>query len=140
MRRLPRNDKELAEIFRNAKEPELSEFNGEYEVDMLTKLPSLRRFSHRKVFSVEKDGMAGCNVLFRNQKWGHFFLEEGICHDPGPLKVIVINYDRRENTILTRGIRDFVRCVEDGNLYLGRFNVMLGGKLRFFGFFSLTKL
>ncbi len=101
MRRLPRNDKELAEIFRKAKKPELSEFNGEYEVDMLTMLPSLRCFSHRKVFSVEKDGVAGCNVLFRKQKWGHFFLEEGTCLNPELLRVIVVNYDRRENTILT---------------------------------------
>ena len=56
---LPKNNYKLTEIFKNARTPKLSEFNGEYFVDMLTILPSLRKFSHRKIFYSENDKTLG---------------------------------------------------------------------------------
>ncbi len=137
--KLPTTNRKLKEIFKNAGTPELSEFNGEYFVDMLTLIPSLRKFSHRKVFYYEDNQVKGYNVLFADKIWGHFFLEEGICKEVDSLKVIVINYDVAENSFLTNKIRDYVRCVEKDSLYLGRFNYLFMGKLYFLGYFSLSK-
>jgi hypothetical protein len=136
--KLPENNVELTEIFRNAAMPDITEFNGEYLVDMLTVLPSFKRFLHRKVFSLGKNKVSGYNILF-DKKWGYFFLEEGICEQPEPLKVMVINYDRSENSVLIRRIRDHVRRIEEG-IYLGRFNYLFNGRLHFFGYFLLEKI
>jgi hypothetical protein len=127
-------------MFKSGRAPSSIEFIGEYGVDMLTAFPSLRRFAHRKVFEPTARGVAGRNVLFRNLCWGRFFLEEAVMPGPEKLKVVVINYDTGGNTVLTRRIRDYVRAVEGTDLYLGRFSVLLGGKPRFLGYFSLTKV
>jgi hypothetical protein len=136
--KLPENNSNLTEIFRNAATPDISEFNGEYLVDMLTVFPSFKRFSHRKVFISSNNKVSGYNILF-DRKWGRFFLEEGICEQPEPLNVAVINYDRSENSVLTRRIRDHLRRIEEG-IYLGRFNYLFNGRLHFFGYFSLEKI
>lgn len=137
--RLPKNNYELKEIFKDAKTPNISEFKGEYFVDMLTGLPSLRKISHRKVFYLENNRILGYNMIFTNKIWGHFFVEEGICEAVDSLRVVVINYDRAENSFISNRIRDHVRCVEEKTLYLGRFNYIFMGKLRFLGYFSLLK-
>jgi hypothetical protein len=136
---LPKNNYKLTEIFKNARTPKLSEFNGEYFVDMLTILPSLRKFSHRKIFYSENDKILGYNIIFTNKIWGHFFLEEGICEELNLLRVAVINYNRKENSFISNKIRDYVRCLEENTLYLGRFNYIFMGKLYFLGYFSLSK-
>lgn len=137
--RLPRSNDELKEIFKDAKTPNISEFKGEYFVDMLTVLPSLRKISHRKVFYLENNKVLGYNMIFTNKIWGRFFVEEGICEAVDSLRVVVINYDRAENSFISNRIRDQVRCVEEKTLYLGRFNYIFMGKLRFLGYFSLLK-
>jgi len=137
--KFPNNNHELTEIFKNVRAPEISEFNGEYFVDMLTVLPSLREFFHRKVFYAEDGGVVGYNVFFKDIVWGRFFVEEGICEEVNSLKVAVINYDRVENSFISNGIRDHVGCIEEGTLYLGRLNYLFKGKLRFLGYFSLSK-
>jgi len=133
---LPRNNTELDAIFRNAPVPALSEFQGEYFVDMLTMLPSLRSFSHRKVFRKEAAGIRGCNVLLRDLPLGRFFVEESACEGFDG-SALLINYNVPEN-ILFRRVRDYVRRV-DKDLYLGRFNILLFGKPRFLGYFTLTR-
>lgn len=137
---LPKNNYELTEIFRNARSPEIFEFNGEYLVDMLTMLPSLRRFSHRKVFYPEKDKILGYNVLFTNKIWGHFFLKDEICIELDSSKVVEINYDRLGNSFVTSRIRDHVKSIVDNTLYIGRFNYLFMGRLRFLGYFSLLRI
>ncbi len=133
------DSRKLDEIFRNAKAPEISEFNGEYAVAILTGLPSLKKIAHRKKFYAQGERVLGCNVVFKNLKWGRFFLEEGTCEDMGSLKAIKINYNSNENSFLTNRIRDFVRCVEENKLYLGRLYFKIGKKLLFLGYFSLKK-
>jgi hypothetical protein len=137
--KFPKNNKELEEIFKNAQIPEASEFDGEYFVDMLTVLPSLRKLSHRKVFHIENGKALGYNKLFSNRSWGRFFLEEEACKELGSLPAILINYDRPENSLLTNGMRDYVRRIEKGRIYIGRFNYLFMGKLLFLGYFSLIK-
>lgn len=139
IKELPKSNKELWEVFKNARTPEVGEFQGEYLVRMLTVMPSLHRLKHRKLFLNDAKGTTGRNLLCRNFGWGNFFLEEGTMPEPEKLKVVVINYHAPGNTILTRGIRDMVRAVDGGKLYLGRFNVLICGKFRFLGYFSLTK-
>jgi hypothetical protein len=134
--KLPRNHSRLTEIFKNARVPDIFEFQGEYLVDMLTVLPSLKNFSHRKTFLTENRQVKGCNILFKKKIWGHFFLEHGTWRG---LDVLVINYARKENSFSFRMI-DYVRCVKKGTLYLGRFNYMLFGKPRFLGYFTLSKI
>ncbi|MFQ6083452.1 MAG: hypothetical protein ACE5WD_08845 [Candidatus Aminicenantia bacterium] len=136
--KFPKNNYDLTKIFKNGTIPKISEFNGEYFVDMLTIVPSLRKFSHRKVFYTETEKVFGYNLLFNNMKWGHFFLEEGICEKVGSLEVVVINYNKPENSFITNRIRDHVRFIENG-LYLGRFNYLFRDKLHFLGYFSLSK-
>jgi hypothetical protein len=136
---LPKNNRYLSEIFKKARTPEISELNGEYAVDMLTLIPSLKRFEHRKVFYPEDSGVSGYNLLL-NRQWGRFYLEQGTCKEPGSLNVVVINYDKPGNLCITKQVRDHLKCVEDRSLYLGRFNVLLLGKLYFLGYFSLRKV
>jgi hypothetical protein len=137
--KLPKNNYELTKFFKNARTPNVYEFCGEYFVDMLTVLPSLRKFSHRKVFYIENDRALGYNLLFTNKIWGHFFLEDGICAEIDSSKVVVINYDRLENSFISNRIRDYVKCIDD-TLYIGRFNYLFMGKPQFLGYFSLTKV
>jgi hypothetical protein len=137
--KLPRNNDELTEILKNARVPDIVEFKGEYFVDMLTVLPSLKKLSHRKVFSNENNLVQGYNILLNNRIWGHFFLEHGTCEDVDSADAIVINYARKENSFFSYRMIDYVRCVEDETLYLGRFNYMLFGKPRFLGYFTLSK-
>lgn len=136
---LPGNNRNLREIFTKARTPDISELNGEYSVDMLTLIPSLKRFEHRKVFYPGNSGVSGHNILL-NIKWGRFFLEQGTCKELGSLNVVVINYDKPGNLCITKRVRDHLRCVEDSSLYLGRFNVLFLGKLCFLGYFSLRKV
>ncbi len=136
---LPEDSDKLREILKNARTPEISEFNGEYLVDMLTMLPSFSRFSHRKVFYSENGIVSGYNILF-NRIWGYFSLEKGFCGGPDSLNAVVINYNRGENLFFTKRIRDYVRCIESGRLYIGRFQYLLMGRECFLGYFSLSKL
>lgn len=137
--RLTGKSRELREIFRTAIVPPVTEFDGEYLVDMLTIWPSFKRFSHRKIFYRKDSGVAGHNVLF-NRSWGHFSVEEGTCDNISPAKAVVINYNRSENPFLVRGIRDHVRRIIKDDLYIGRFNYMCRGRPRFLGYFSLEKI
>ena len=137
--KLPGSNQELKEVFRNAKTPAATELNGEYLVDMLTVLPSLKRFSHRKVIYRENNMVSGYNVVF-NKIWGRFIVEEDICKDVDSVKVAVINYNRPENSLLIRRIRDHLRCMEKDLLYIGRFNYLFMGRLQFMGYFSLEKI
>ena len=45
-----KNKNELDKIFIKSSIPELTELSGEYYVDMLTGLPSLKKLFHRKAF------------------------------------------------------------------------------------------
>jgi len=129
----------LREMFKDAAPPDISELNSEYLVDMLTLWPSFRRFAHRKVIYQEAAGAAGYNILF-NKIWGRFVIEEGITAGADPLRVAVINYNRADNSFVTRGIRDHIRCVEQGTVYIGRFHYAFAGRPRFLGYFSLEKI
>jgi hypothetical protein len=135
---LPKNNSRLSMIFKGARTPDLDEFHGEYSVDMLTVIPSFKRFSHRKVFYSEGGAVTGHNLLL-NREWGHFFVEKGKSGGTDPFDVIVINYNRSENFFLTRRVRDHVRCIEKGRLYLGRFNYLFMERLFFLGYFSLKR-
>ncbi len=137
--KFPLNHNALKEMFINASESGLSEFQGEYIVDMLAYLPSLKRFSHRKVFYKKNDRIFGHNIL-SNKKWGHFYLEKGVCTDLDLLKITVINYDMRGNSLPVRRIRDYVRCIEKEKIYIGRFNYLIMSSPRFMGYFSLEKV
>lgn len=137
--KFPETRQELNEVFRKASAPRISEFHGEYLVDMLTVFPSLKRFSHRKIFYAENKRVLGYNVLF-NKIWGRFLVEKGVIGVNGSLEAAVINYAGSQNSFLTAGIRDYVRCVEEDKLYIGRFNYLLLGRLHFLGYFSLEKI
>jgi len=137
--KLPQNNKKLDVIFQTATMPTLSEFRGDYVVEMLTGLPSLRKFSHRKIFYTDGHRVVGHNMLFTKKCWGYFFLELGVCKKLN-LPVVIINYDKIKNSFVTSRIRDYVRCVEKDKLYLGRFNYFFMGKSRFLGYFSLSRI
>lgn len=135
----PKSSRELKQIFKNATPPDISELTGEYIVDMLTVWPSFKRFSHRKVIYKENQRVLGYNVLF-DKIWGRFIVEEGICRDVDSVSVAVINYNRAENSLPVRGIRDHVRCIKKEIFYIGRFYYQLPERLQFLGYFSLEKI
>ncbi len=137
--KLPGSHKELREVFINGTTPSPAELSGEYLVDMLTVWPSLKRFYHCKVIYKKEKRVEGHNLVF-NRIWGRFIVEEDICVDVDSVKVALINYDRPENSLLIRGIRDHIRCLKRDALYIGRFNYMLFGRPRFLGYFSLEKI
>lgn len=117
---------------------DLRELRGDYAVRMLTLMPSLHRFGHRKRFVPDRAEPGGTNLFFRSLRWGRFFLEEGLSDDPEPLPVVVVNYDVPGNLWPTRAVRDHLRALEAGR-YLGRLNVLLAGRLRFLAYFELTE-
>lgn len=134
---LPKNNAQLEKIFKEASLADVSRLDGEYYVDMLTGiLPSIRRFSHRKFFYHENGQTFGCNIIFNDIKWGYFFVET---QKIGDSLQTVINYRHPKNSFLTNKIRDYIRCVEEDKIYIGRFNYLLNGKIRFLGYFSLRK-
>lgn len=133
----PINNRSLTEIFRIATVPEISEFSGEYFVHMLTGLPNMRRFGHRKLFYAENGKILGHNII--NKPWGRFFLEDGVS-DVDDRGVVVINYNREGNSFPSRKIRDHVRCIEEQVLYIGRFNYIFVSKPRFLGYFLLSRI
>jgi len=135
--RLPQDNHSLTRIFKAATIPNIADFGGEYSVNMLTGLPNFRRFGHRKIFYEEGNKVSGHNVIIK--PWGRFFLKEGISDVDGK-SVVVIDYNRSENSFISRRIRDHVRYIQEGNLYIGRFNYMLMGKLYFVGYFSLSRV
>lgn len=139
MKQLPKTNPELTAIFRNAAPPVLSELSGEYRVDMLTVFPSLKRFSHRKIFYKKDDVVLGYNLLF-GKTWGRFYVEEEIPGKGDNRKVAVINYNVTENLYPFRMIRDHVRYAESHGLYVGRFYYQVLGRLFFLGYFSLEKV
>lgn len=136
MAELPRDNHSLEKIFRSAAIPNTTDFSGKYFVDMLTGLPNFRRFGHHKVFYLEGDKVLGHNVI--KKTWGHFSLEAGVSDLDGK-GTVVIDYNRGENSFISKRIRDHVRCIQEEALYIGRFNYMLMGKLHFLGYFSLSK-
>ena len=138
--KLPKNNKDLNEIFQKSTVPGISEFNGQYYVDMLTGLPSLRKLPHRKVFCTENGQVLGYNLLFSNIKWGCFFLQEGASGGLGASEAMIINYNRAENTFITNKMRDYIKCIQKGHLYIGKLNYLFRDKIYFLGYFSLEKI
>ena len=135
--KFPINNRSLTEIFRIATLPEISEFSGEYFVHMLTGLPNMRRFGHRKLFCAEDGKILGHNII--KMPWGRFFLEAGVSDVDGR-GVVVINYNREGNSFASRRIRDHVRCIEEQVLYIGRFNYIFISRPRFLGYFLLSRI
>ena len=133
---LPKKNDELREIFGKSTVPDISDFTGEYYVNMLTGMPSLRRFGHHKRFYTVGDRVLGHNIVWRT--WGHFTIYEDVFEEDG-LGVAMLNYNVDENTFVTKGLRDQVRCIEPGVLYLGRANYMLRGRMLFLGYFTMSR-
>ena len=100
--KFPRNNKKLTKIFIEATDAEISDLSsGEFYIHMLTIVPSLRRIKHRKVFRTTPEGIKGNNILWKKFKWGCFFLEQKKCIKFPEFDVVVINYDRRENSFIS---------------------------------------
>ncbi len=136
---LPNTFRELKDVFMHAVPHDPVDLEGEYLVDMLTIFPSFKRFSHRKVIYVDNNNVLGHNELF-GVKWGHFFIEEALCENVDNKRTAVINYNRKDNSPLIRGIRDQIRFLEKEGFYIGRFNYSFFGRLVFLGYFSLEKI
>jgi hypothetical protein len=137
-RPLPGNARELEPIFDAAAVPEPSELAGEYTVDMLTRLPTLKWMGHRKSFFVQDGQPAGHNLLLGGWVWGRFVLKSGECGDRGDT-ALFIDYGQPGNSFVSRPMRDYVRRVGDG-LYLGRLYYKLGRRRLFLGFFALERI
>ena len=124
------NKKELQNVWDEAVTPKAKDLKGEYRVKMLTgPFLFLNVPGDRKRFC----GGSGFNILGKKKEWGFFFLEDA----PG---MLIINYDRPVNSNSVRRIRDHIRYVPERGYYIGKFNMIINGKLRFLGWFTLTKI
>lgn len=138
MMRFPGRHKKLNDVFQNAEAPDRSHLNGEYRVNILM-LPGYGIFGHRKVFFYENGAISGYNILF-SKRWGRFTVEESGTAPPNLLNVAVINYERGENSSLIRRIRDYIRYVQNDDLYIGKAYYRVFGKTIFLGYFTLEKI
>ena len=135
--------KELEDLFLAGKRPTTffkeGETSSEWRVDMLTgPIPNLGKiFKHRKRFTEfgRTPGMPiGSNVFWKNFLWGSFL----VWSRPSS-ELAVIDYDYPKNTFLTRRITDMVRTTPNHNVLIGKFYYKIFGKLRFLGYFTLTR-
>ena len=122
---------ELQKIWNSATTPKVADLEGAYRVKMLSGFfQFLNTLGDIKVFRSN----VGYNVLGKDSVWGYFWLENA----PGKL---IINYNRGINSNrMVRRIRDHIRYVAEHKYYIGKFNMVLGNKLRFLGWFTLTKI
>jgi hypothetical protein len=138
--------RELDVVFRQGSCPAAASLLGpggrlaEWRVDMLTgPVPSMggRVLRHRKQFWGRPGGsVVGCNVLFRDLRWGWFSLGDRDILGRG----LIVDYDQPENGLLRDRVRDYVRQVGVPGVLLGRFYLMWRGYPRFVGYFSMTRL
>jgi hypothetical protein len=133
----------LDELFHEGTMPEPAALAGEWRVDMLTGIvPSMYRLNHRKVIEIGSGGgIFGSNVLFRDAKWGYFYVEKifGRAFGFDDRPALLIDYNRTINGEMSRNLRDYVRCLAPG-LFLGRFCYQFGSRLIFLGYFTLAKI
>jgi hypothetical protein len=115
---------------------------AEWRVDMLTgPIPNMGGWPlhHRKWF----DDLGGCNLL-RGYRWGQFEYHSAVYSrkvDGDGGLVLCLDYDVPEIQFKpTRRIVDYVRTTYDPDVMLGRFHVRWRGRLRFLGYFSLTRV
>ena len=96
--------------------------------------PDLRILSHRKRFWLDGKNVVGCNVLLTDRKWGYFRVRSGKDLE----RCTVIDYDFPVNTF-THRIVDEVRVTDYANLLIGKFCVVLAGRPRRVGWFTLRR-
>ena len=121
--------RKLNDLWRRAGTPGVCELRGEYAVKMLTgPLLALNLLRDKKKF----DGKGfGHNILeVGNKRWGYFKLEQDN-------EMVVINYDCENR--FGNNIRDHIKRI-GADQYIGRFNLLIRKKLRFLGYFKLTKI
>ena len=97
-------------------------------------LPNLSWAGHKKVFYKKRGMIYGNNVTFRFI-WGYFFLQTQV-NVPDQKDMVIINYDVPENGDITKKIDDYLRYLEEYNVYLGQFNY--GHTREFIGYFVLS--
>jgi len=137
--KFPTSYKEINKIFLNASDPAIAELSGDYIVDILSFLPSFKRFNHRKVMYVKGDNHMGYNVLF-GKTWGSFSVSEETFRESGFLKAVRLNYNLKDNVFPIKNIRDYIRCIEEKSLYIGKFYYLVLGYPILIGYFSLEKI
>jgi hypothetical protein len=143
---------ELAKIFAMGKCPVAARLLGplygvsEWRVDLLTgPIPNLGGgyFKHRKQFHRRANGkVAGCNLFFRDLRWGWFVLDDRRDSDNVDLRrVLVFDYDQLENGLVTRDrMLDLVRTTDDPNVLLGEVRYALWGLVAGPYYFTLTRM
>ncbi len=137
--KFPTSYHKLNKIFLNARDPEITELQGEYIVDILSWLPSLKRLNHRKIINVMENTGRGHNVVM-GKTWGRFSVTENTEKESVFHKALKLSYDNQDNSFLIRNIRDYIRCIEDNTLYIGKFFYRIFKRSVFIGYFSLKKI
>jgi hypothetical protein len=109
-----------------------------WRVSMVTgPLPSLTALGHRKLFRASDDGgVEGCNSLDLVGRWGYFRVSEG--RTPDLRQSLLLDYFAHpEQGLITSRMQDYLRTTPDFRVMVGRFYLLLWGKLRFCGYFLL---
>jgi hypothetical protein len=133
----PRNNKALDDLFVKGQLPAVDVFNGDqYFVDILTGIPSARRLNHRKIFYAKADGFFGNNRVLGLFNFGYF--QVGQAQDLAlNIPVAVLDYSQPQTSFLFYNMRDHIVEIEKKSVYLGRYYMKSGDRLKFIGYFSL---
>jgi len=135
----PWSYKKLHQLFLDASDPDIDDVQGEFIVDMLSFLPSMKWLSHRKIITHDGSRHCGHNTL-PGFTWGRFALTGKTFKKWGSVKTVMFNYDPGKNFFLLKNIRDYIRCIEEKKLYIGKFYYQFFGYPLLIGYFSLEKI
>lgn len=130
----------LNKMYEEGLSPDPDELQGDYDIQMLTGIiPDFSRIGHIKRFYHYRGDhtvniVSGHNVFAGKLPWGYFLALK----EQWSRMETVINYGSSGNWFSGR-IRDTLSTVEAGRVYLGKFHLVIFGKPRFFGFFSMIK-
>jgi len=151
-------NRKLEALFRERKAPKPETLlapddeRSEWRVTMLTGALTIvyffigRWLHHRKLFvrrMIPLDDIGGCNVFFKDLRWGWFLLAKAVYAEKGGgdgQPVLLIDYSVKGNRFITDRIRDEVRLTNDPDELLGRFHFIWRGRKRFLGYFTLNRI
>lgn len=121
--------KPYKEIWETGTVPKVTDLVGEYKVKMLSgPFLWLNILGDVKYFFLKE----GYNTLGGLKDWGYFRLQVDS-------EKLIINYNMFQNGLIVRDIRDYIRQAKIGKYYIGKFNIVFRGKVKFLGYFTLSK-
>lgn len=131
---LPTKLNDLKKIYNNLKPAISTDLEGEYYVNVIKGIfPDIKILNHKKNIIKDQEKTIGYNIFFDKLKWGYFELSQY------NKEVSIIDYNQSVNTFISRYLVDYIKCIKQGELYLGKLYIKILGIHLFLIYFTLTK-